>query len=600
MRELQRAIRKESWGHNFLQLAWTAGPTTYLALQGGYLLGYGQTAPSALVVYFGVYTVIAGLAAIVVRLLYQVTRGRDIERGARVLRDCLDQLPQILVSARDVALAACPDEDARLLAAKHFLANPDADELSIEAAVCDLGGSDQLARAARRIEIYRRSGMRSRIASERNRVESDVDALCRSLERRSPETAALLRRRFDGDAPRKRRGRLRTEGFIERGLAAESEVNAQLMSLSDVEEILTFAIELLAGRTLTQIAFGFVGDRDVTAAWDEVEQARKTFRSKLRSRNSRLRVIAEQMSERIDGVVTSMARIQDLPKLRDDVVAALDAWMQALDRRAPADVVRAELDALRRVTASYRSLEQADADLQAAHRRMVAVLDRYIGVVKNREGQSENAIVLSDTGPSRARISESKIGLDDRARLVLAQSIRDALRVRGAWKNDTGVRDEETILAIAVDVLSAIDDHLPLHRSDIQLAIELSRAPSIESLVQGQSADVRAGSVVELVEELETDLSEYALRRVEQLVRFHGVSLSADACVRIARRFGIDVETLSRLDREAASVDTGWSRNPMRIPKRAGFLKEHLDNTTARRVSFGEADLSGKRDTQPA
>ncbi|HJK97804.1 MAG TPA: hypothetical protein RMF84_11305, partial [Polyangiaceae bacterium LLY-WYZ-14_1] len=79
---------------------------------GGYLLGYGEAAPASLFVYFGVYTIIAGVVAILVRLIYQVTRGRDVERGTRVLRDCLDQLPRLLLAARDRALESYTAEDA--------------------------------------------------------------------------------------------------------------------------------------------------------------------------------------------------------------------------------------------------------------------------------------------------------------------------------------------------------------------------------------------------------------------------------------------------------------------------------------------------------
>ncbi|MFW5784139.1 MAG: hypothetical protein ACOCY8_06445, partial [Spirochaetota bacterium] len=124
LRDLQRALRRESWGRNVLQIAWTAGPVTYLALQGGYLLAYGEPAPQALILYFGAYTVIAGFVGVLVRIIYQITRGRDVERGTRVLRDCLDQLPRLLLAARDEAIAAYSEEDARIVAAKHLLANP--------------------------------------------------------------------------------------------------------------------------------------------------------------------------------------------------------------------------------------------------------------------------------------------------------------------------------------------------------------------------------------------------------------------------------------------------------------------------------------------
>ena len=587
MRDLQRALRRESWGQNVLQLAWTAGPVTYLALQGGYLLGYGRTAPGELFVYFGAYTIIAGFAAIFVRLIYQATKGRQAERDTQTLRDCLDRLPRLLLHARDVALTACNEEDARLLAAKHLLANPDASEPAVVTAVQDLGGSNDMAAAVQRIEVYRRNGMPSRIPVERSRVEAELARLGQALESKSPDTARLLHERMHGRAPGKRQGRLRTEGFIERALAAESEDDEHLMSLVDVEEIVTFTIEMLVGRHLPQITFYFVGDRVVGNAWNELERARREFRSRLRSRNSRLRITAEHLSERMEGVVTSMARMQHLPQLRDQIVAAIDAWTAECDDPARPRLSRSSLEALRRTVASYRYLEQADSSLHRSHQRMVAAMERYRDAVRQRSSGARPTIGFADEKSSRlssaVRIREGEIGLEERSRVALARSVRTILERRELW-DDWPIRpDEHMVLAVSVEILAAIEDHIPLYRPEVQQAVELCRAPTIEALEPGLSADVRAGWTAALVDEVEENLPEYALRRVEQLVRFHAMHLSDAACSRIAERFRIDVEMLRRLDREVATTETPWSRRPMQIPRRAHELRRVVERAGAPR-----------------
>lgn len=592
VRDLQQALRRESWGQNALQLAWTAGPVTYLAIQGGYLLGYGRTAPGDLVVYFAAYTIIAGLAAIFVRLLYQATKGRETERGVRTLRDCLDRLPRLLLHARDVALSACSEDDARLLAAKHLLANPDASELAVLTAVRELGGSDDLGAAVRRIEVFRRNGMPSRIVSELPGVEAEVERLSEAIAPKSPDIARLLLDRVKGQAPSKREGRVRTEGFIERALAAESEDDEHLMSLVDVEEIVTFTIEMLVGRSLPQITFDFVGDRAIADAWNGLERARREFRSRLRSRNSRLRVTAELLSDRMDGVVTSMARIPHLPQLRDQVVTALDAWAAEYDHPAGQKAARVSLESFRRTLSAYRYLELADSSLHRSHERMVAAIERYRDVVRQRASGTGPAVAFADAKRPNTRtgvrISESEIGLEERTRIALARSVRGILERHGLWDASSALPDEHTVLAVSVEILGAIEDFLPLYRPEVQQAIELCRAPTIEALEPGLSADVRAGWTAALVDEVHTNLPEYALRRVEQLVRFHAMHLSDATCSRIADRFGIDVEALRRLDREAATADTPWSRRPMRIPRRTDRLRR-----IGERAGRGRSDHPG-------
>ena len=576
-RDIQDAVRKESWGRNVLQLAWTAGPVTYLALQGGYLLGYGETAPAAVVVYFGVYTVIAGVVAILLRLMYRATKGREVERGTRIIRDCLDQLPRLLLAARDTALKTYPEEDAELLAAKHLLTNPDASELAVASAIRDLGGSRDLAYAFQRIEVFRRNGLPSRVKTERDRVESEIARLHEQVLERSPDTAVLLDLRSRGITPSKRSGRQRTEGFIERALAAENEENERLMSIGDVEEILTFTIELLAGRKLSLITFDFNGNRRVGEAWAALEKARREFRSRLRSRNSRLRVLAELLTERVENVLPSIARIRDLRELRDDVVSAMDEWARDLERPRLRRLDRAQIDAFRRAIHAYRYLEQASESLHRAHERLVLAAQRYQQVVGGQVGHADEPVTFATEGGHGLRISESELGLDEKACIALARSVQSILDEAGVWKQEIVSLSETDMLGVAIEVLSAVEDRIPLYRSEVQQAIELSRAPTIESLEPGLSADVRAGWAIALVDEVETNMAEYALRRVEQLVRFHGLRLGPATRSRICNRFGVSEEALSEM---AQSIDTNvtpWARKPMSVPTRAAELRAVAD-----------------------
>lgn len=577
LRDFQRALRRESWGRNIIQLAWTAGPVTYLALQGGYLLGYGQSAPHALFVYFGAYTIIAGAVAILVRVIHRATRGRVEEHGTRILRDCLDQLPRLLLAARDQALESYSREDARLLGAKHLLSNPDASEAAVATAVQGLGGSSDLAEVFRRIEVYRGNGMSSRVKDERTAAAADIEKLVAGLRERSPDTAALVEQRSFGRPPSKRRGRVRTEGFIERALAAESEDNARLMSLSDVEEVLTLAIELLVGRSITLVSFDFSGDRQIAEAWASLERARRDFRARLRARNSRLRIVAERLSDRMAGVVPSIARISNATVLRDEVLRALDGWASELSTAGSPD--RRQTDAFRRAIAAYRALEQASRNLHRSHAELLSTYRRYGETVGARSAAEAGAVGFAVDGGDGVKIAESEWSLSERRRLAFSREIRRVLLAAGVWKHEPVAIDADAMLGIAVDVLSAAEEHVPLYRPDIQQAIELSRAPTIESLEPGLSPDVRAGWVIALVDQVEQDIAAYAARRVERLVRFHGLKLGPRTRARLVERFGIDPRSLESISLAPVDSDSPWSRPPMQVPDRSEKLRRLADRT---------------------
>ncbi|MFW5783905.1 MAG: hypothetical protein ACOCY8_05250, partial [Spirochaetota bacterium] len=445
------------------------------------------------------------------------------------------------------------------------------------AAIRDLGGSRDLAYAFQRIEVFRRNGMPSRIATDRTENEAELARLCESLTPLSPDTALLVRNRSEGRAPSKRRGRLRTEGFIERGLAAETEDNEHLVSLSDVEEVLTLAIETLVGRPFTLITFEYSGDRLLAERWSALERSRREFRARLRSRNSRLRIVAERLSDRLEGVVPAIARIRNLPELRDEIGEALDRWARELERPRLRKPSKSEIDAFRRATTAHRYLELASEQLHQAHDRLLRAAELYQEAVARRFADSSDSVTFATEHGDGIRIDEHEIGLAERDRIALARRLRELLTQAGVWKSEDVELGAGGMLTLAVDVLSSIEERLPLYRPEVQQAIELSRAPTIESLEPGLSADVRAGWVVALVDEVENNPAEYALRRVEQLVRFHGLRLGSAARSRIAERFGVDDEALLSLDRTTQTHETPWIRKPMQIPRKSDALRALAD-----------------------
>src|SRR6056297_2053142 len=218
LKRVTKAARKESWGRTVIQLAWTAGPVTYLALQGGYMLGYGKTAPPNLIIYFAIYTVIAGVFAILMRFLYQLTRGQDLEKAEAALKYALAHLPDLILHTRNEMLLFYDTENRQLLAAKYLLENPDAITETVHTAVKDVSGDDLLAQAAQRIEIYRKNGLFARIEDERNSVKARLEQVVEQITLSSSTVADLLKRRFEGRPPSRSSGRIRTEGFIGRTL----------------------------------------------------------------------------------------------------------------------------------------------------------------------------------------------------------------------------------------------------------------------------------------------------------------------------------------------------------------------------------------------
>jgi len=73
--DLVSSAREVPWVLTFAQLLWTAGPVTFLALQGGSLLGYGEPVGFKTYLFFAVYVILAALIALIARIMAKTIRG---------------------------------------------------------------------------------------------------------------------------------------------------------------------------------------------------------------------------------------------------------------------------------------------------------------------------------------------------------------------------------------------------------------------------------------------------------------------------------------------------------------------------------------------
>lgn len=218
--EVAASARKVPWSLNMLQLLWAAGPVTFLAMQGGYFLGFGHAAPAQNFIFFAVYTLLFGVIGLLARFIADATRGRRQERSRDQLRNTIDLLPDLLFVTRDLAMAEMAPDMRRRKAAEVLLHEVDISPEGVAVAVREMTGDTSLASAAEQIEIYRRLGLRSRVA---DLVDVTADARMAALEKLhhdAPELADSLRDRLQGVAPTREDGVRRIDQFLDRLFSA--------------------------------------------------------------------------------------------------------------------------------------------------------------------------------------------------------------------------------------------------------------------------------------------------------------------------------------------------------------------------------------------
>lgn len=550
------AARKESWGRTVVQLAWTAGPVTYLALQGGYILGYGTTAPANLFIYFAMYTVIAGIFAVAVRFLYQFTRGQEKEKAEAALTHCLVHLPDLIMYARNQTLLYYDEENRQLLAAKHLLENPDSGAPTIQEAVYDITGDDTLARAARRIEMYRRNGLDARIQDEAERVAGRLEKTLEHVRLSSQTVADLLAARFAGKPPSRRTGRTRTEGFIGRVLAAGEKNDFEAMTLNDAEEVYTLAYELLAGREIPLFSLRYTGSREFTEASENFERARLTFHKAVYARNSKLREMAELFAEsdNLDIVPAAAPIFTTVDRMYANILRALEEQYRELKkhtsrlpggrrRRRKNNDLKQAFERLDYAVKLHRSLRVTNNQLNKCYAALRRAENRYNDLRKKTAKQFPLHLLKPGEHGKGIKIVEKHIKLSRKSNMRLAGEVQRLLQALEKNPSPTTEDYKKT----AIDIAMKLETSLKISRFEVQYAIEGSNAPYLSALDVDMTAATKAGMAVALVREVQKNMHTPIHRLAYVLVNYHGMPLNEESIEFLADRYGADRERLRHL-----------------------------------------------------
>jgi len=103
---IAKAAKSMPWQVLLLELAWTAGPATFIAAAGGYYLGYGKHLPAENAIFFLVYTVIFGIIGLITKLVHGTVWQPRKLRAQRQLSHALDMLPDLSIAVRELRLAS--------------------------------------------------------------------------------------------------------------------------------------------------------------------------------------------------------------------------------------------------------------------------------------------------------------------------------------------------------------------------------------------------------------------------------------------------------------------------------------------------------------
>ncbi|MBK1735394.1 hypothetical protein CKO15_08875 [Halorhodospira abdelmalekii] len=599
----QRVLRRTRLSSNLLSLAWTAGPVTALGLTGGYMVAYGKLPHTQLLIYFVTFSVLSGVIGLLAKIVYDSTWGSNKERAQAEVEKAIDRLGELILATRDLDVESLEGNARRFEAARQLLRRIDLSPEGVALASEDLTNDRELGRFLAQIDNYRRCGLRSRIRDLNIRYEEHFTAVYERIRHEAPLAAAALRDRFYGHVPRLRDGIPRNEAFIERALAAFTEQNALLLTMSDVEEMLGLAFELLNGREITILSFTYGGRWRFAKAFEALERARSRYRLALAASDNRLRALAAHLVE--EGALPYERAAEELPSatLLERITAVMNQLKRRIDAyhryaqhrrltREQRTELRQRARTLSTAVALYRAAHEAIQTLGSAHAELIRASQAWDALTQQQYSPDSTLRI----GPGRLglRIVERTLSLDEEAcedvshKLLAYLGEEPDRRVSGSHQAHPYAASQSiaplherltpsSARDLAIEVALALEPHIQLSAPEVQRGLAATQASYLGDLEPGMSTREKRRLGEAMAHNVADDLGRAAEQLALALVRHYHVELTEEAKHFLEERYGARPAVLETIARSQVT-DQGTqisllSRRPppVRPPRRSWY-----------------------------
>lgn len=581
LEKVARAPHQEPWSITILQYAWTAGPVTLLAASTGYYIGYGTMMPLDRTLYFIGYSIVAVFLGLFTKLMYNMTHVRRVTKDKNNLLSVIDRIPEIICMVRDLAQRNMTEEGRRIHSAGILLRKLDLGPEWVSTAVEDITGDPKLARKAEQIEIFRRAGLYNRMRDIVAEVSETTEQFYNELKELHPRTAEALKNRLSGIVSRPHEGQPREALFIERILSASERDNEELMTLHDVEELLTLCFELICGREISWLKIEYTGRWNLAKALDRLEEERNDFRISRARVYSRLKALTtwlntvdihsdissgqglspqkllEVATESLNELSLQVRQARDLSKRTGKHILALNIKRQQLDK------------ALQLYNEAHRAYLKQGRDSDKLKRALKSWQKLSSVYQQNPEENLKRSLT----------ISEQSIELDDDTRMEIANRLETFLSEsrlrRNSCRNDSPLPVSEKDLTetrareVAIEVATILDPYIHLHDPQIQRAIESANASSLALIEPGMSAKTKAAMGEALANAVEKDLASSAEKLAQNLIRYYRVPLSERTIEFLVRTYQADRQKLQFIAKFESPLSARYSLeniSPIEVP----------------------------------
>jgi hypothetical protein len=522
---IAHVVKKKTFLWIVLDLAWTAGPITLLALYLGNIGGLGTEPSPSRIVYFMIYTLVMGGSAIIVTILRNAFYNPKIEMQQKRLLDVIDKTHLFTLHARNCYLKNFQPDERKIAAAFYILQSAGSSMESLKLAAWDLSQDPAIVELVERNITLSSQGMISLIQEGLDTHHEKILRLREKIQPTAPATFALFEKVIQGNPPRVQEGREREDGFIQRVLDAATHSDINLMTLSDAYESMSVVFELLNGRKVETLDVKFSGTKELEKYKKCLDHAHRNYRMVLRERNSALRFALEELY-RFD----ALDDLVELPDNQELQVSYLKKGIYRLDPEQKLSLFH-----------SYQTLFNIQQKAIHFQNKLMEAEHDYSEKWKASGEKFTVALQEQDLENSGFYIEQSSIQLEDEQKLFLSSKIDSLIEEEVSCYSDSDVKH------LAIAVMLELDDQVDLSATGTQLAIESSNAMQMGYIASHFTSTTKAGWARQIIEGMHENKKRASHRLAKNLAMLYRMTLSEALIQLLHEEFGADMDYLHSL-----------------------------------------------------
>ncbi len=546
---LSKHLSKVPLGITLLELAWTAGPVTFIALQSGHILGFGNAAPMQNVIYFMSYTLVAGIIGMLALFVRKILSDTRINNFEQTFVNITDNLFNLILASKDIKLRNYNKKQQQFELLRIFLTKPDVNIHTLYHLLLMATKDSHFSETCFYIALYRKNALFSLEAELIENKRKLINEVLETIATQSSELANDLRVFIFSNNISFTGGISRPIGFLDKVLKAGLHDDVDNMSISDAEHIFTLALELLYGRRFHWYECILRNDQKMILV-NKINKLRNEKRRNITKFYSLLHKLSFLNECNANETFYRESMLEKTVEANELIINKTNNLVKELkkfnvEKQTSSHnrvVAQKNLRFLKKIILAYQELSQVCNKILQLNKQ-----------IENLKRQMKSSALKKNSNPKRSKLSlvKHEIEFQTKARTKLANTLNgifeDITILQNVNNKPSFTLSQTSISHIAIEICTSLDELMDLSNVQVQKAIEYTNSLAFKAVEHDWSSNYKIGIAKALVLEANRNDTASLKSVIYVLTKVYQINLDQLTQQYIADTLGVEIEEIDEI-----------------------------------------------------